>query len=337
MKRFQIPTFFAVVLLIASFFSSCGSQLVANQNSISIDSATMIYQDVALSNPVYVSPVSQSGQNSIVGIKEFSGITSDYIVSKIMNVNGNWQISLTDTLSNEYRYVNLIVPPSLEMIEDKNFVFIQTKENEGGTAAAGLGMVRFYLIDATNFSKYILTYAGEEMSDSLIKGEYSYSANLESKIAVKTFLDRKAASSSWIYHNEAADYELSNPKNFEKKFFIDNPNIKNNLSLYQSLKSTYYSENLVTYVRNNYFQRAETQFIVSDSTSNSKYIIYTLWRYGAIALDRSSKKYFPLIVYPCKDGCGDLFVRFVKNNVVEFGYSNYGVPTTIDIDQIVFK
>ena len=306
--------------------TGCNNQNSADKmDTISLDSAYKVYMNVVTAKPYFLESFTDTtGQPFIVGIQEKAGIMTNYLFTKIESQNYNWQKSKEVTLA-EDKAVKILDSIKTVKIDNKDYLFISTWEYVPGTGSAGFASIVFYIIDPNTLNKYSLAYNGEDINDEQVSGEYSYDSALNGNASLKNFLEAKAQGSKYIYKKTSADYDINNPKNFEKKFLVDNPDIQE--SKYHDndkLNLTFYNEDLTQFVGNSV-----------DSVENKDFKIFVIRRFGVVGFDIEKKKYFTIYIDKCNHGC-ELNAAFDIGNVLNVNYE-YGDSMQFDLDKHTYS
>jgi hypothetical protein len=307
--------------------TACNNQSPADKTqTISLDSASKVYMNVVTAKPYFIASfIDTTGQPLIVGIQEKPGIMRNYLLTSIETRNNNWQKSNETTLAEE-EAIEILDSITMERIDNKDYLYISARQYMPGTGSAGLSSIIFYAIDPNTLTKYSLAYSGEEINEEqVVSGEYYYDSSLNGNASLKKFLETKAQNSKYVYKKTAADYDINNPKNFEKKFLIDNPGIQE--SKYHNedkLTLTFYNEDLTKIVGNS-----------ADTVVNKDFKIFVLWRYGVVGFDKAKKKYFPIYIDKCNHGC-ELHASFDTGNILNVNYE-YGDNMKFDLDKFTYS
>lgn len=314
---------FAIGLLI---LTACNNQSSADKmQTISLDSVSKVYMNVVTAKPYFLASFADtSGQPFIVGIQEKAGIMTNYLLTKIESQNNNWQKSNEATLA-EDEAVEILDSIRIEKIDNKDYLYISTRQYVPGTGSAGFASIMFYVINPNTLTKYSLAYSGEVINEDQVSGEYYSDSTLNLNPSLKSFLETKAQNSKYVYKKTAADFDINNPKNFEKKFLVDNPEIQE--SKYHNndkLTLTFYDEDLTKIVGNS-----------ADTVENKHFKIFVLWRYGVVGFDKAKKKYFPIYIDKCNHGC-ELHASFDTGNVLNVNYE-YGDSMKFDLDKLTYS
>ena len=321
--QFDMNRYLTIGLLI---LTACNNQNSTYKvQTISLDSASKVYMNVMTAKPYFIAPfIDTTGQSFILGVQQEQGeFITNYMVTKIESKNNNWQKS-NQVLLAKNETVEILDTIGTEKISNKNYLYISTKQGEPGSGAAGLASIVFYAIDANTLSKYVLTYSGEEVNDEQVSGEYYYDSALNGNTSLKKFLEAKARDSKYIYKKTAADYDINNPENFNKKFLIDNPNIQ---------ESKYHNNDKVNVT---YYDEDITKGFDVDTVENKDFKIFVLWRFGVVCFDKSKKKYFPIYIDICNHGC-DLQVSFDKGNILNVNYEYGGDSMKFNLDKLTYS
>ena len=158
----------------------------------------------------------------------------------------------------------------------------------------------------------IHSYYGEKEK---VTQEFSNYKELENTPDILKFLEEKALSSNLLPSPSKDSFDLTDYKNFGKKWEIDNPNI---LTVWdvgakttiESLNTTYYKQNLFDI--NNGSLNSEIE--------NNQYLIRSFFRGNVIGFDKRREKYFPIWIEGCSHGCNkDL--SFLDEVTLQIEYS----------------
>ena len=248
---------FAYLFFATIFFTSCktGTSNPTNQ-AISTDSAQKVFMDIVVAKPVFVAGFKDSsGRDFIVGIKEYKNpalnFLTNYILTRIVSVNNNWQIEKEDTIDNKLQ-VDILDSFKVEKISNQNLISFTTKHFMPGRLVENLASIEFHLIDPTNFHDYTIVCDGEivrendSAQDNIVSGDFSYDDLLNKNPELKKFQEIKSQQSKYIYKKTSADYDINNVANFNKKWMIDNPGIeKREYTNDEPISFTYYDKGLI--------------------------------------------------------------------------------------------
>lgn len=304
-----------------------------NQNStdktqtqtVSLDSASKVYMNVVTAKPYFIASFADTtGQPFIVGVQEKAGIMTNYLLTKIESRNNNWQKANEVTLA-EDEAVEILDSIKTEKIDNKDYLYVSARQYVPGTGSAGFASIVFYAIDPNSLTKHSLAYSGELINDEQVQGEYYYDSTLNSNTSLKKFLEAKAQASKYVYKKTAADFDINNSKNFEKKFLVDNPDIQE--SKYHSgdkLNVTYYDEDLTKIVGSSV-----------DTVENKDYKVFVLFRFGVVGYDKAKRKYFPIYIDKCNHGC-DLHASFDTGNILNVNY-DFGDKLQFNLDKFTYS
>jgi hypothetical protein len=293
--------------------------------TLSLDSASKVYMNIVTAKPYFIASfIDTTSQPFIVGFQEKSGIIPNYVLTKIESRNNNWQKVNEVTLAEE-EAVEILDTIKTEKIENKDYLYVSTKQYVPGTGAAGFASIVFYAIDPASLTRHSLVYSGELVNEDQVSGEYYYDSSLNKNNALKRYLEEKAQTSKYVYKKTAADFDLNNPKNFEKKFLIDNPEIQESRYRNQEkLNVTYYDDDLPRIVGSSV-----------DTVENKDYKIFSLFRFGVVGFDKKKKRFFPIYIDKCNNGC-DLTASLGVGNILDIVY-DLGDRLKFDLDKFTYS
>lgn len=149
-------------------------------------------------------------------------------------------------------------------------------------------------------------------------------------IAILTFTPRYAfrtqtASSVW-------DTTPEDLKTIDEKWKIDNSDIK---TVWDVKKNTSEKPLSTTYYDKNIFPTDDS--CISDKIENKKYKIVSLFRNNILGYDKAKKKYFPIWIESCSNGCGK-GISFISDNFLKIVYNEADEETiTVNLTNMTYK
>lgn len=231
-------------------------------------------------------------------------------------------------LSDEFYYVNIDEHHFLrKKIQNEDYFLFAVMESSQGNGDREI-ILNFIMLNVTNLKSYTLKYVGEATlrSDEGIDGAFLKNENLEANATIKKELYQFANKSKWVYNPTEEEKDINYYKNFEQKWQLDN-NANTESSFPNSVKSTYYSENLFQFNGN---------YDKDQVIENDRFKIVTYFRHNIIGYDKTKKLYFPIIAESCATGC-DKKIEFVSENEIEITYEiTTQKSDTLDLNTIRF-
>ena len=329
-------------LFATSLFVSCNNQ--SNNptlQTISVDSAQKVFREIVVARPVFVAGFKDSsGRDFIVGIQEYKNplinFLTNYILTRIVSVDNNWQIEKEDTIDNKDQ-VDILDSFKVEKIGNQHFISFTAKHFDPARLVENLASIEFHLIDATSFHDYSIACKGEivQTSDSaesnIVSGKIYYDSLLTKNTELKKFQESKSRQSKFIYKKTPIDYDMNNVANYEKKWLIDNPGIEEREYVNdEPIKFTYYTKGLLNGLIDQYIFKDTAE----DGTKifqNSNYKIIVVWRQGVYAYDKKSQKQFPIWLYNCfQDADFDVELKTADIVSITNDFCNYEVTVNLD-------
>ncbi|KGF42100.1 hypothetical protein HMPREF2139_04475 [Prevotella denticola DNF00960] len=210
-------------------------------------------------------------------------------------------------------------------IKNEQYVYFSYINNCGGTACDGFSDITFSLLNIKSGKVIHLVYSGEYKGDSddnlsdILYGEYSNIEQLKSEAPfLTTWLVNASTNSKRIYKPTKEDFDLDAPRNFSKKWEVDNQAVID--QGIGTLTYTYYS----AFIPDGLEPKDAYNVI-----ENKTYKVFSYWRGCVTAFNKKEKKYFTLIAGYWKP---ELISWKNKDNNVLY-ITNFGSETmTINID-----
>lgn len=316
---------FAFILLV-----SCNNGTKQNSQPITTDSAEKVYMNILVAKPVFVAAFKDSADKDfIIGVRPYSNPLTNYIVTRIVNVNNNWQTEKEDTIGNELQ-VNILDSFRTEKVKNQDYITFTAKHYMPGRLTEGMATIEYHLINANNLYDYALAYDGEEVEENIVSGQFTYDDLLNKESELKKFQEARAQQSKYVYKKTATDYDINSNVNHKKKWLVDNPEIETKEYAYeQPIKLTYYT---------NLLQEIEKQFAGSSnlkSFENDDYKIFVLWRSGVYGVEKKSGKQFPIWLYNCFTDW-ELYAEFIDKNKLLIENENC-YTVTVDLDKKIYS
>ena len=210
-------------------------------------------------------------------------------------------------------------------IKKQQYIYFSYINNCGGTACDGFSYITFSLLNLESGKVIDLVYSGEykgesdDNLDQILYGEYSNIEQLKSEAPfLTTWLVNASTNSKRIYKPTKEDFDLDAPRNFSKKWEVDNQAVID--QGIGTLTYTYYS----TFIPDGLEPKDAYNVI-----ENKTYKVFSYWRGCVTAFNKKEKKYFTLIAGYWKPEL--ISWKNKDNNVLRI--SNIGSQTmTINID-----
>jgi hypothetical protein len=320
-----------IFLLAVTFFTSCNNGTSNINQAISADSAQKVYMNILVAKPVFVSAFKDSlDRDFIIGIRPYSNPLTNYIITRIVSINNNWQTHREDTIGNELQ-VNILDSFRIEKIKNQNYILFTAKHYMPGRLTEGLASIEFHLIDLNDLHDYSLGYDGEEVEENVVSGEFGYDDLLKQNGELKKFQETRSQQSKYIYKKTAADYDINNVANFKKKWLIDNPNIETREYAYEEpIHLTSYGKGLIDeYIGKDLTDNGDVIF------QNADYKIIVMWRHGVYAFDKKHRKQIPIWLYNCFTDW-NIYAEFINKNVLSITNENC-YTVTVDLDKRIYS
>lgn len=343
-------------ILIISFFTfiilnSCNNETKKNetakqkQQSISNEKANNIFKDLVGIEPIYCIITTIDSSEYIICLANKTGLIyndkyyynpANIIFYKLSKFANAWQIDIQKPLYNdELSACTFFKEVEIVTIQNKQYLYFIYSQGELGNAVS-YEYLNFNLYSINDLQLFTLTYEGTpiyDKNDSLIQinGEFSNIKVLKNNQEILKFFEKKAAKSTLIYRPTEKDLDINNVNNFDKKWHIDNSNIKNvwdvEFNIYQEpLKTTYYDKSIFP-----------SDIEPTNNIENNRYKIISFFRGNILGYDKIKKKYFPIWLDECSHGC-DKSISFIDNSTLQITYieSNDEI-VTIDLEKLNYS
>ena len=320
--------------------ASCKNQTeddkkLTNQQSfnhtISEEQAKNIFLDVIRKEPLLCEPVVVNSDEYIIGvINQSTSAFEKYNFIVLHKFANKWQKKLSKIYGEDFKYITPIDTFQLVYIEKEPYIYFQLLENFVGTAVAGFSIISFNLFDISTGQFLSLLYEGRDKDENTVEGEFTNTGEFNNTPLILNFLEENAAKSRVIYRPTDEDLNLDNPKNYEKKWQVDNSNIPDiyNANGYEegTLKLTYYTNELMPFAE------------AKERIENSIFIIVTYFRNNVIGYDKTRKKYFPIWIESCNHCCNKE-ISFVDVFTLKLFWDECGdnIAMTINLKNKSFK
>ncbi len=320
-----------ILILFASFFVSisCSKQ---DSPSISKKDAIGIFQNLKKVEPTKIIIATINGTEKIVCLAKKTGpednpYSDKYVIYILTKFADTWRVEAEkEIISLEYETIGFDeLDFELTEIEDKQYLyFIYITGNVG--SALSYSNFNFSLVSLSDLTISKLVY--QEIGD---ERDFINLDDFKNKPLILKYLEEKAANSEYVHKPSAEDLDMNNPKNFEKKWAIDNPNISTvwdgNTALNNFIKVTFYDENIFPKEGDVSFSKIE----------NSRFVIVTLFRNNILGFDKVKKQYFPIWVENCSHDCNK-DIEFVGSNKLKIIYSEFnGATIIVDLNTFNFE
>jgi hypothetical protein len=314
-QRFFASIHIYIGLALTLFVFACGNNgesqkrnyLTTDYSSISKDSATKIWQQLFQRNPSFIAVSSYTdGEPLIFGVNHSDWRRENrYEIYMLEYFAGLWQVRDEQKYGSEF--VDSYLPDTFELVQtDELFGLYFLEENHPmGTAFNNLTDSRdYHFIQIPQFKCWRLSYS--KWMDS--PGEFHIDSALRENSRVLDFLEKKALNDTLKEVINPAEYILSESKNAEFKWKIDNPRLSSSVGPPDSWSSgqlvfTHYSENIVT------------NFDIEQTIRNERYQIWSSSWGDVIAYDLKTKQFFPIYYGSCMRVCGKQLRWFSKDEV----------------------
>lgn len=266
-KQNKILNFLLLILVL----NSCSEVKEKNNTDITIsnEEAFSIFQSQYLLKP------------DTVYLPNFAGYMAaenDDVLLVLKSFGGTWQ--------EQYRHQKFIQEINHEfdwaMIDSIPYLFYAIE-----SAGNASGVVTFNLISLENNKEHSISFGGNI-------GEYGsmypISNELKNQKSLLAYLEKKVAQSELVYHPTKEELDIDNPKNYAKKWRVENQNIYEKLKLSNGpLKIIFpnYESNLFDEVRHGSLNCSE---------ENEMYIIKSYFKDDVIGHNKNNNKYFTVWV-----------------------------------------
>ncbi|MBN1217178.1 MAG: hypothetical protein JXA99_17290 [Candidatus Lokiarchaeota archaeon] len=245
------------------------SQDKNNIPEISYDYAVKIIQNKYYKTPDTLCIEKYNNRTLIAALIQKESLYDNMVI--LTNIANTWQ-----ELINFEIYRSLIELNFTDV--DSNIYLYYSILNSGST----MGSVVFYLFDIAANTQYEISFSGYHGKYD----EMEISDNLNNKKNLFYFLEKKASESEYVYKPTEEDLDIDNPKNYETKWRILNPN------LYSLLKTN----NKIELIMPEYDDALFDFDINYGDITNNKYNIRAETKGSVLGYDKSNKKYFVIWV-----------------------------------------
>jgi hypothetical protein len=250
-----------------------------------------------------------------------------YVLSKFADA---WRVeSEKEIISLEFETISFDgFDFEITMIDDKAYLYFLFETSPVGSAFNEENY-HFSMVSLTDLTMFELVYNDNHISD---EQDFINIEDLKDKPIILKYLEEKAAKSKFVYKPTKEDLDMDNPKNYEKRWKIDNSNIStpwgDNNGVNNTIKVKYYSKNVYP------IPWKDDSFYLK-KIENGKYIIITLLRNNVIGYDKVKKKYFPIWVESCGRGCNK-DIAFVGKDKLQITWE-VNVAIIVDLNSMNFE
>jgi hypothetical protein len=260
-----------------------------------------------------------TGKRELPFSEKFQFKTLDYFGDK-------WSIGKTILYGDDFTYKTFIDTFQTVTISNRDYLYFVVKNEVVGTAAAGLAALDFCLFDGTNDSLIILTYDSYVKNDKL-EGEF---VNIQAikNTDIIDFFNLKAKECKVIFRPSNEDFNLADIKNYEKKFQLNNPKLKDINYLDFSQTDTFH----VDYYEKNIFPDS---IYYDELIENKNLKVVSLFRNNVLGYDKLKKRYFPILILSCNHGC-EKKIKFIDNWKLMISF-DYGDCIIFDFEHMRYK
>ena len=294
------------------------------------DTTNSIVRELISVNPIFAQKFNSLHENKIVAVVNKKGINTDntgiysspdiaiYLFQKFADI---WQIEKSVKLfEDEFSYYGIKEPFKIVSINKKPFLYFVSEISSMGNASSASDLY-FTLVSLTELKVTALNYVGEPLYDDNekykgLKGEFTNLDEIKSDKELFPFFESQIESSNLIYKPMKEDLDISNAKNYWKKWLLDNPELKEiiekfNFNKYSKgkINFTYYKKNIFPKEKGSIFKQIENKY----------FIIISMFRNNILAYDKINKNYFPIWINNCSHGCGK-DIQFINSNTILITY-----------------
>ena len=252
MKRkivFALIAFFVLSLSFCKGQSHKETPLAIKQSITSKEKAINIFKEIVHKEPIYCIVKKIDDKDFIFCMANKTGPQNKankthyafyenpesiyfYILTKFEN---NWKVEVQKQgfKPEEYSYIEFLPPFAIDTINKIPYMYFLYNSTAMGNGAGGYTALCFTLISLVDFQKTELIYSGENSTTdkkgnliSISEGEFSNLEELSDKPYLKTYLENKANTSSYIYKPTAEEMDIDSFKNHEKMGGRQSRNIK---------------------------------------------------------------------------------------------------------------
>ncbi|HWZ22787.1 MAG TPA: DUF4062 domain-containing protein [Cytophagaceae bacterium] len=220
-----------------------------------------------------------------------------------------WQIFYDQPLDEFECFPELSDNCEIIIHDKKIYFYFERRIQQTGTMYQGMGVVEFTVFDFEKKSINKLLYQGVHRKGG-IEGRFNLELlkeNPDSKI-YEFILEQEASKSKYIYRTPK-DYNIDVPENYIEKWNVDNPDFYNNES--GRVKFFFYDENILWDI--NRYGDIETYKANTNNIENDNYIIFFYFAGPILAIRKSDKKYFVILVPQGYGAGGSWGIRSIKN------------------------
>jgi hypothetical protein len=294
--------------------------------------STKVFQDIVRKNPLFCSPMEKSPNECLIcgvvsGAQEFKSCNGCYEFITLDYFGNKWYEKASKNYGSDFEYIEIIDSFKVTTIDKHQYIYFLSKDKEMGTIGAEISTLRFNLFDPTINRLYTLNYEGTDKTDSLIDGNFLNIDSLSSFPSLLNYLEDKVKNCKFIYRPNKEDLDINNPKNFEKKWEVDNPDFPSLIikgvpidsDEIPNMKFTFYSGDLFSF-----YDQEHTGKVVE---SGMYKILYFNIGGDIIGYDKNQKKYFPIwVIYAATiaNCCND--ITFINDYTIKIGRSDGASP-----------
>lgn len=343
----KINRLLLTIVFVSIALISCNGQTqsVKIQSSLSKEQAINIFKDLVRIEPINCLVTSMDNKECIICMANKTGIegnnkmlysNADIVYYKLTKFANTWRVETQKPIyAIEFTYSTFYDDFEVVTIKNKSYLYFLYCLTEMGNAVS-YSSLNFGLYSLTDFKLTTLNYAGEPYHDDkgaiqLIKGDFNNLDKLTDSPEILKFLEDKASKSSIIYRATSQDLDMDNIANYEKKWEVDNSNIK---SVWKVTENTFEAPLKVTFYDKNIFPSKE---YINSSIENSKFIVIALFRNNILGYDKLKKKYFPIWVESCSHGCNKK-IAFINDTTLSIKYTESDNETVIvDLSKMTYK
>lgn len=278
------------------------------------ENATSFFIDTVKRKPILCRSCKIENKSYIIGIYERSSNIEGVIhhLCVLYLYASKWQIFHDQPLDEDGFYPQLSDNCEIIIHDRKIYFYFERLIQQAGTMYQGMGIAEFSVFDFDKKTVSKLLYEGL-MRKGGIEGMFNFellAQSPNSKI-YEFILEQEASKSKYIYRTPQ-DYNLDAPENYIEKWNIENPDFYNNE--YGKINFFFYDENILN--DNNRYGDIETYKANTDHIENDNYLIFYYFAGPILAVRKSDKKYFVILVPQGHGAGGSWGIRSVKN--VEF-------------------
>lgn len=283
-------------------------------------------------NPVAVTAIRHTTQReTIIGVADHSKpmySRYDIFTLEVDYASSNRVLSM-DSISygKEFTSIEIIHPFTLALLSDnKHYLYFASKDNEYGSATAGLSTLRFNLYSPVTNELYSLVFDGEDLADGRIEGDF---INVDAFAGTKEellYLLKRADTCSYIRKPEEVNIEA--PAEYAKRWKAENPDVSDVFDAKGGeegqLAFPSYNEPPIPF--------SEAANIIE----NEDFKVADFFRGSVFAESKSSGMYYMIWLEGCNHGC-EKEISFTKDDKLKITYEAQPISVLIDLKEPAYN